>query len=73
MANKAKEQRSVISPPGMETRVGVGIGYKSSNRCRARHDVPYTLRCVHTLVWDERRLDYVHEGKHKDKTGGEWE
>lgn len=35
----------------------------SSGRCRATHDVPYTLRCVST---------WGHRGDHMDKEGNTW-
>lgn len=36
---------------------------KTSGRCRATHDVPYTLRCLST-AW--------HRGDHLDKEGNTW-
>lgn len=64
MSNRRKVERMTLTPPGSENRVGVGqpIGPVSS-RCRATHDVPYTLRCLH---------DDGHKAQHEDKEGRRW-
>jgi hypothetical protein len=47
----------------------------TSNRCRATHDVPYTLRCVLDVSHDVdvTTLTDVHQYQpHRDKNGREW-
>jgi hypothetical protein len=48
-----KQARTIKMPKGRHT----------SPRCRATHDVPYTLRCVR---------DDMHVEKHMDKEWREW-
>jgi hypothetical protein len=56
----------MIAPPGSEIRVGVGHPVGSvSPRCRATHDVPYSLRCIHSA-------GHGPLVKHQDKEGNEW-
>lgn len=65
MSRDAKHQRMALTPPGSEIRIGAGqkVGVIST-RCRARHDVPYSLRCIH---------EAGHQSQHEDKKGNRWQ
>jgi hypothetical protein len=41
------------------------LGLRTSDRCRARHDVPYSLRCIH-------HAGHQPMVKHMDKEMNEW-
>jgi hypothetical protein len=65
MGKNSKVWRANQAPPGMEDRVGVGhpSNYRSSDRCRETHNVPYNLRCI---------LEVSHTGPCRDKEMNEW-
>jgi hypothetical protein len=48
-------------------------GKHTSERCRATHDVPYTLRCILDVRHDDTRVANVWEPTpHEDKEGNLW-
>jgi hypothetical protein len=64
MGKKARMIAHAETPP--ESRTRQQPAWTVSTRCRATHDVPYTLRCVlpkdHTLI----------DTEHRDKDGRIW-
>lgn len=69
------EQRINQAPPGTERRVGVGRTSDASNRCKAKHDIPWSERCVLPAgheVLPGNAADGVLMHKHRDKRGGTW-
>jgi hypothetical protein len=66
VSRNKQPRREGVAPPPSETVMGgafLPLGVRSSNRCRARHDVPYSLRCLH---------DAGHQSQHEDKEGNRW-
>lgn len=68
MTRNEQPRREYVAPPPTQRVMGgafLPLGVRSSNRCRARHDVPYSLRCIHSAG---------HEPavKHRDKEMNEW-
>lgn len=44
-----------------------------TERCKATHDVPYTLRCVLGVGHDRATGRHARDVMHRDKNGGVWE
>lgn len=61
-------RRAEVAPAPTERAVGGSFLPQiapSSKRCRARHDVPYSLRCI-------RSAGHEPSIKHRDKEMNEW-
>lgn len=67
-----KGMRGVLAPPGSSARVGVGRPSDVSDRCRATHDVPYTLRCILGAEHVYLGMPEAASRRHVDKEGGVW-
>ena len=61
-----------LTANGSQIRVGVGRPADASDRCRATHDVPYTLRCVKPQEHVILGLPGQMVRRHEDKEGGIW-
>lgn len=74
MASKNKKaERRTKTPPGSEILIGVGqpaLGRHTTMRCLARHDVPWSERCI----LDRTHVLAAHPdtAAHKDKKGRTW-
>lgn len=84
MSTKNRRWKRQVAPPGSSTQGGQDW-QPPTDRCKATHDVPYTLRCVLRMdhVWRIVHQSIVQSGEHagrtvtvyqphRDKDGREW-
>lgn len=62
--------RRELAPPSASTTGGIDL-QPPTERCKATHDVPYTLRCVLCSGHDQGGRHAV-DVAHRDKNGRTW-